>query len=101
MTISETNRRWRYRRLIVFTTLIVCFLGIGYLTGFGSDSRLNETLAMGYFALAGSTIGAYVFGAVWDDVSLAGRHMGPRMGPRTAAVVERNMSDNEDETPNG
>ena len=61
---------WRLRRLIIFATLGVCFAGIAYLTLKGADTRLNETLALGYFALAGSTIGSYVFGAVWHDTSL-------------------------------
>jgi len=61
---------WRFRRLIIFATLGMCFAGIAYLTLYGADTRLNETLALGYFALAGGTIGSYVFGATWHDTSL-------------------------------
>lgn len=66
-TVAQINARWRYRRLIVLVTLLVCFAGVTYLTLLGKDTRLNETLASGFFALAGATIGSYVFGAVWDD----------------------------------
>ncbi len=81
MTLAQTHARWKYRRGIVFFTLLVCFSGIGYLTLWGTDTRLNETLAMGYFALAGATIGSYCFAATWDDTVLAGR---PSRRPRRA-----------------
>lgn len=61
---------WRYRRTLVFATLAVCALGVSYLTLWGTDSRLNETLALGYFGLWGATLGSYVFGAVWHDRGL-------------------------------
>lgn len=61
---------WRYRRVVIFVTLLVCFAGIGWLTLKGGDTRLNETLALGFFGLAGSTIGAYCFSAVWHDTTL-------------------------------
>lgn len=67
---AQSTYPWKYRRVVVFFTLLVCFVGIGWLTLRGGDTRLNETLALGYFALAGSTIGSYVFGAVWHDTSL-------------------------------
>ena len=60
---------WRVRRRIIHGTLIFCAGQIAYLTFWGADTRLNETLAVGAYALVGSVIGAYVFGAAWEDIS--------------------------------
>jgi hypothetical protein len=60
---------WRVRRRIIHATLLFCAGQIAFLTFWGADTRLNETLAVGSFALAGSVIGAYVFGAAWEDIS--------------------------------
>jgi len=69
---------WRVRRAIIIGTLIFCAAEIVYLTIWGKDTNLAETIANGIIILAGSVIGAYVFGAVWDDrnvmaMSRAGR----------------------------
>jgi hypothetical protein len=61
---------WRVRRRIIHATLVFCAAQIAYLTFCGEDTRLNETLAVGAYALVGSVIGAYVFGAAWEDISL-------------------------------
>jgi amino acid transporter len=58
---------WKVRRAIIFLTLIFCAFWIGYLVVAGEDSRLHETIAQGLLLLAASTIGSYVFGAVFDD----------------------------------
>lgn len=58
---------WRIRRTIIVATLIFCAVEIAYLTICGKDTRLSETIANGLVILAGSVIGDYVFGAVWDD----------------------------------
>jgi hypothetical protein len=63
----KTLDSWRVRRKVIFTSLSLCFIILLYLLFFGEDTRLNETLANGAFLLSGSVIGAYVFGAVWDD----------------------------------
>lgn len=70
--VNPRNRQatWRVRRRIVNITLLLCALEIGYLTFCGADTKLNETLAIGAFALAGSVIGAYVFGAAWEDIRM-------------------------------
>jgi hypothetical protein len=60
---------WRVRRRIIHGTLIFCAGQIAYLTFWGAGTRLNETLAVGAYALVGSVIGAYVFGAAWEDIS--------------------------------
>lgn len=61
---------WRVRRRIIHATLLFCAGQIAYLTFWGADTRLNETLAIGAYALVGSVIGAYVFGAAWEDISM-------------------------------
>jgi hypothetical protein len=58
---------WRIRRRIIIGTLLFCAGEIIYLTLLGKDTSLEETIANGVLILAGSTIGSYVFGAVWDD----------------------------------
>lgn len=64
--LPETS--WAIRRRVVFGTLAFCASGVTYLTIWGGpDSRLHETIASGLIALAGAVIGAYVFGAAYDD----------------------------------
>lgn len=58
---------WRIRRRIIVATLLFCAGEIVYLTGWGKDTDLASTIANGVLILAGSVIGAYVFGAAWDD----------------------------------
>lgn len=58
---------WRIRRRIIIATLLFCAGEIVYLTLLGKDTSLEETIANGVLILAGSTVGSYVFGAVWDD----------------------------------
>lgn len=72
---QETNKlapgdekpSWKIRRRVVAVTLVYCALMICYLVYKGEDTTLNEAIATGLILLAGSTIGSYVFGAVWDD----------------------------------
>ncbi len=58
---------WTIRRRIVHATLIFCAACVAFLLWKGEDSALNQAIANGAFLLAGSVIGAFVFGAVWDD----------------------------------
>lgn len=58
---------WRIRRRVIIATLLFCAGEIVYLTGWGQDTDLASTIANGVLILAGSVIGAYVFGAAWDD----------------------------------
>ena len=58
---------WALRRLIIMITLIFCATCVTYIVLYGDDTRVNETIIVSCFALAGATIGSYVFGAVWDD----------------------------------
>jgi hypothetical protein len=58
---------WRIRRRVIVATLLFCAGEIIFLTGWGKDTDLASTIANGVLILAGSVIGAYVFGAAWDD----------------------------------
>lgn len=62
---------WKIRRAIIIGSLIFCAIVIGYLTFFGEDTRLAETIALCAFGMATTVISGYVFGAVIEDVSLA------------------------------
>lgn len=72
---------WRIRRRIIILTLLFCAGEVVYLTGWGRDTGLHEAMANGAWFLAGAVIGAYVFGASWDDaniLSAASRTRRPR-----------------------
>lgn len=58
---------WANRRFLIRAILLWCAGEVTYLTVIGADTRLNETIVSGVLLLMGSTIGSYVFGAVWDD----------------------------------
>lgn len=74
---------WAIRRRIIVATLVFCAGEVVFLTAWGRDTDLHETIANGIILLAGSVIGAYVFGAVWDDRNLLalGRRRRPRDFP--------------------
>lgn len=58
---------WKIRRRIILATLAFCAVCTVYLMVWGRDTAVNETIALGLVGLAISTVGSYVFGAVWDD----------------------------------
>lgn len=58
---------WYIRRRIIATTLVFSAIIVTYLTLYGEDNRLHETIATGLIFLSASVIGSYVFGAVWND----------------------------------
>lgn len=64
---TVTRPSWRIRRFVIIATLGFCAFWLGWLILFGADTRLQETIAQGLMLLAGSVIGSYVFGAVFDD----------------------------------
>ncbi|MFG1410268.1 hypothetical protein V5G24_04065 [Xanthobacter sp. VTT E-85241] len=77
-----SGSHWEIRRRIIIGTLLFCAGEVIYLTGWGQDTDLAGTIASGVLLLAGSTIGAYVFGAAWDDrnTMVFGRVLGRRRG---------------------
>lgn len=69
-TFGNGQFEWKRRRRLIYATLAFCLVSaVAILTGAlrGLDTPLLSTLALSVFGLAGSTIGTYVFGAVWDD----------------------------------
>lgn len=64
---------WRIRRAIIIVTLLICaYVILKFTIQGGEDTELNATLVNGAYFLAGSVIGAYIFGATWDDKNLGG-----------------------------
>lgn len=64
---------WEERRRVIFLTLLICSVGVTYITLKGEDNTLNSTIANGLCLMAGSVILSYVFGAVWSDKKLMTR----------------------------
>lgn len=77
---------WTIRRRIIFSSLIFCAFCIAYILFFGDDTRLNESIILGAFGLAGTVIGAYCFGAVWDDKTKREHTIG---GPQNEFTFEK------------
>lgn len=66
---NHNGKRWRIRRRIIVGTLLYCAAMVGYIGIYGEGSSAQEAIATSLILLAGSVIGSYVFGAVWDDKS--------------------------------
>jgi hypothetical protein len=66
---------WKIRRRIIFGTLFFCAFCVLWIMIRGTGRSVEEVIVMCSFGLAASVIGAYVFGAVWDDSNVM-RHMG-------------------------
>lgn len=58
---------WKIRRSIILGTLIFCAAVIIKIIWGGADTTTAQVALYGSFGLAGTVIGSYVFGAVWDD----------------------------------
>lgn len=76
---------WKIRRKVIFSTLMFCAAEVGYLTFAGQDTQLHQAIATSLILLAGSVIGSYVFGAVWDDNNA--RKAANEAGPSTTIVA--------------
>jgi hypothetical protein len=58
---------WKNRRRVIFGSLVFCAAVVVYIVYKGVDTRVNETIALAAFGLAGVVISSYVFGGAWDD----------------------------------
>lgn len=67
--MTEHQPSWARRRRVIYLTILFCAGVISYLTGWGKDTRLAETIAQFAWITAGGVIGSYVFGAAWEDVT--------------------------------
>jgi hypothetical protein len=70
------ERSWKWRRLAIFSTLIVCDLGLLYLILWGEDTALNRDIGNGMLLLIAAIVNGYIFGAAWDDKIKGGERLG-------------------------
>ena len=68
--VPPSGDRWKHRRRLVYAALIYCAAMVAWLGVVAEPSSLREQLALALVALAGAVIGAYVFGAAWDDKNM-------------------------------
>lgn len=67
---------WKIRRSIILITLLFCATIIIKIIWSGADTTTAQVALYGSFGLAGTVIGSYIFGAVWDDNNLMGKSNG-------------------------
>lgn len=67
---------WKIRRSIILITLLFCAAIIIKIIWSGADTTTAQVALYGSFGLAGTVIGSYIFGAVWDDNNLIGKSNG-------------------------
>ena len=65
--MEKPKNQWKYRRLVIFTTLAFCFGFMGYILVSDTSSPNHLAAFPALATLAGTVITGYVFGAVWDD----------------------------------
>ncbi|WP_372918745.1 hypothetical protein [Sandarakinorhabdus sp.] len=58
---------WKYRRRIVYGTLLYCAVAVPALTVWRPDAPLVAQVVMALVGLATTVIVTYALGAVWDD----------------------------------
>lgn len=63
--LFETN--WKVRRRVMFMALLYIAFNISWILLSGVDTAVNQQAVIAFIAAGVSIIGAYVFGAVWDD----------------------------------
>jgi len=60
---------WTVRRRFMFIVIAFCMGVVSYCLWQNLESRVAETAVMSAFFVIGTTIGSYVFGAAWQDIS--------------------------------
>lgn len=58
---------WRVRRRIIILLLLWCVGLVTYIAIMGPPDQLREAIATSLILLAGSIVGSYVFGVIWDN----------------------------------
>lgn len=58
---------WKYRRRVVFGSLVYIATMVVYIVWRGADSSLYRDISVALIGAGVAIIGSYVFGAVWDD----------------------------------
>jgi H+/Cl- antiporter ClcA len=51
----------------MFVTLAWLVLNVQYIIVYGTDTSLNQQVAIAMLGVIAAIIGSYVFGAVWED----------------------------------
>ena len=67
--MKKQHPQWYTRKRTIFATLIFCGMCILYILIGGKDLEIYETIALGCFGLAGSSIGMFVGGQTWQSVN--------------------------------
>ena len=61
------ERSWLWRRWAIFSSLAVCDVVILYISVFGGDTRVNESIVNGAFLTIAALANGYIFGGALDD----------------------------------
>lgn len=67
---DHSTSPWKIRRKIIIFTLMFCAFCVSYIMFQAVELAIFHTIVTGCFTLAGSIIGAYVFGATYQDVAI-------------------------------
>lgn len=67
MQVIETS--WRYRRLVVFATLVWAGWMLAWIALYGADTMLVRVVAETVGWIIMTVIGLYIGGATWDDLN--------------------------------
>lgn len=82
---NPQSSSWKIRRRFMFVVAAFCMLSVAYVLYRGLDTGPADTaVTMAFIVLLG-IVGSYVFGAAWEDVSIA-KIKGPAAmrGPKPA-----------------
>lgn len=58
---------WRYRRIAVYLTALLCFTGLFGIAAFGPDDQLRRTIADSLFWLLTLTVLSYIGAPILDE----------------------------------
>lgn len=62
---------WARRRRFMYAVTLFCMAVIFYCVAFAEDTAVTQTALFGSFMVLGGIVGSYVFGATWEDISIA------------------------------
>lgn len=89
--MAQGRPSWAMRRRLINITLLFCAFCVLWIMIRGDARSVNEMIVMCSFGLAASTLGAYVFGAVWDDRNVM-RILGPKAYETKTPAAEADPS---------
>lgn len=69
--LDRLRGQWRIRRKFMFTVSGFCMVSVGYCLGMDLDSKVAETVVTMSYLVLGAIVSSYVFGATWEDISVA------------------------------